>query len=524
MIITLACCSYAQSTFMKTFRGTGTAQANLNELSSGNLLVGMARQSGTSLMDAEGNIIQSHNYAIDTLLAIQSVKKWLDNELFLVGGYYKDTCTAGTLGLITKTYPVIGKLDSLGNLTELRHYVLNSNMCSNVAGDLIIINNKNIVIWGRDAMFFALRADSSGEVVWAKRFIEQGGFQFIKELPGGDLLAGINMDTAGAVVARMDADGNFLWCKSYIRPLGRVHDAIIESDSSFVITGFTEYSDQHMFLPFPPDFHPKLFMMKLDGQGEVQWCKGYDSAPNYWHTPRPSRIVKTLDGQYAILGTLGYPGYNRFLRPFLMKADQNGDTIWTRSVGADGYEYQSQNLLAYSDGSFLFNGRIWGGLPEGQANFAFLFKADSLGHLPCDELQHPITISNLFPTDSSFTLTSVDGATAYPAYVQDTTYDAIQVYNACTHTGVPNLYNLGRNKPRIRPNPNTGRFTVDFPDPLMADSFYSVYDAMGRLLFQRPLHSGQQSEEIDLSRFGRGTYVVRITGKDGVSNERVVVQ
>lgn len=65
---------------------------------------------------------------------------------------------------------------------------------------------------------------------------------------------------------------------------------------------------------------------------------------------------------------------------------------------------------------------------------------------------------------------------------------------------------------------------MDFPDPLMADSFYSVYDTMGRLLFQRPLHAGQQSEEIDLSHFGKGTYLVRITGKDGVSNERVVVQ
>ncbi len=80
------------------------------------------------------------------------------------------------------------------------------------------------------------------------------------------------------------------------------------------------------------------------------------------------------------------------------------------------------------------------------------------------------------------------------------------------------------NKPRIRPNPNTGRFTVEFTDPLTVDSFYSVYDAVGKLLFQRPLAKGRESEEIDLSRFGKGTYLVRITGKGGVGNERVVVQ
>ena len=74
------------------------------------------------------------------------------------------------------------------------------------------------------------------------------------------------------------------------------------------------------------------------------------------------------------------------------------------------------------------------------------------------------------------------------------------------------------------PNPNTGHFTVAFTDPLSADSFYSVYDAVGKLLFQRPLAQGQESEEIDLSRFGAGTYMLRITSKDGVCNERVVVQ
>ena len=42
-----------------------------------------------------------------------------------------------------------------------------------------------------------------GEPLWSKRFPNQGGFHFIKELPGGDLLAGISMDTAGATVARM---------------------------------------------------------------------------------------------------------------------------------------------------------------------------------------------------------------------------------------------------------------------------------------------------------------------------------
>jgi hypothetical protein len=76
----------------------------------------------------------------------------------------------------------------------------------------------------------------------------------------------------------------------------------------------------------------------------------------------------------------------------------------------------------------------------------------------------------------------------------------------------------------IRPNPNTGHFTLSFADPLMAESYYSVYDTMGKLLFQRPLPQGKATEEVDLSRFGAGTYVVRVTSKEGSCYERVVVE
>jgi hypothetical protein len=47
---------------------------------------------------------------------------------------------------------------------------------------------------------------------------------------------------------------------------------------------------------------------------------------------------------------------------------------------------------------------------------------------------------------------------------------------------------------------------------------------MGKLLFQRPLPVGKETEEVDLSRFGPGTYVIRFTDREGSCNERVVVE
>jgi hypothetical protein len=76
----------------------------------------------------------------------------------------------------------------------------------------------------------------------------------------------------------------------------------------------------------------------------------------------------------------------------------------------------------------------------------------------------------------------------------------------------------------IRPNPTPGRITVEFPDPLLRDSYFSVFDPTGRLLYQRPLPAGATLEEVDLSRFGRGTYVIRVTDPEGVRHERVLCE
>jgi hypothetical protein len=136
-----------------------------------------------------------------------------------------------------------------------------------------------------------------------------------------------------------------------------------------------------------------------------------------------------------------------------------------------------------------------------------------------------VQLLELFPTDSSFALTSVDGATVHPAFASDTTFAPIAVYDACEVANSVPPYALTREKRmRVRPNPNTGRFTVQFKDPLLADSYYSVYDAMGKLLYQRQLRTGATLEEVDLSRFGAGSYVIRFTDKEGSCYERVVVE
>ncbi|MCW5899477.1 MAG: T9SS type A sorting domain-containing protein [Flavobacteriales bacterium] len=516
------CTIHAQQTFERLYQSGTSYSFDLIELPGHSILTAMG---ATLLLDPEGYVDHASFFHEGGTYLVQTMRAAGDNEFYFTTGLNAGSCASSNTGA-TLIHPVLGKMDSLGSVLALKYYDLNPGICWGIPGGLEVSEDMGAITWGRERNFYAMKLDSEFEHVWLKKIEHQGGFQFIKELPGGDLLAGINMDTAGAVVARMDSDGNLLWCKSYIRPRGMVHDVVIEPDGSFLISGFTDSTaSTNPFIPYPPSYHPKLFMMKLNGQGEVQWCRGYDSAPNLWYLHNASRIVKTLDGKYAVLATLGYPQNNSFFRPFLMKTDMNGDTLWIRSVGANGYDYQAQDLLAYSDGGFLFSGIVWGDMPGLNSSLNYIYKTDSLGHFTCLEKHHPLQVLDLFPADSSFVLTSVDGAaTSYPVLVNDSILDPqlLLLYDACIVTN--GVSTMQARKPRIYPNPTPGRFTMEFTDPLLRDSFYSVYDATGRLLYQRPLPTGATLEEVDFSRFGRGTYVLRVTDPEGQRHERVVVE
>lgn len=516
-----------QSSFERIYEGATSFKYNMTELPSGRILAGLGRTRAISHIDSLGEITYTHSYwALPEfpLTGIGGVRQHSANEYIFTAGCRLDSC--GQLGLTTVPYfhPVLGKIDSVGNILALRYYELNLG-CRNIGSDITVTGNGDIIAWGHELDYFVLRTNSELVPQFAKRFIGVGGVQFVKELPSGDILAGINMQGAGGVLVRMDASGNFIWCKSYMRPKGMVHDAVIESDSSYTITGYTDSTSLDMFTPLPPSFQPKLFLMNIGGDGEVHWCKGYESATYRWYTPQSSRIEKLIDGNYMIMSNLGYADYNFHFRPILMKISPSADTLWTRAIGAAGYSYQALDLLAHSTGDYLISGVIHGELPGLNSALPFMYRMNSSGQLPCSDTAFPIQIWDLFPTDSSFTLTAVDGATVHSAIVSDTTFATIDVFDACEIANGFAQRPMRRDKrTTIRPNPNTGRFTVQFTDPLIAESYYSVYDAVGKLLFQRPLPKGRETEEVDLSRFGAGTYVIRFTDKEGSCYERVVVE
>ncbi len=458
------------------------------------------------------------------MLAMASIEPKNDSVFYFTATYYKDTCT-NYPGVSTNSHPSLTKIDHHGNVYWSYHYVINTDYCFKYAEGLTLLQNNDIIIYGGN---FVIRTNQDGDLLWAR--MNTGpffAFKFIKELPNGDILAGFDYGApepgveGGASLMRMDSAGNILWSKRFFQPLGLVDDALMEPDGSILVAGYTEPTGGI----FEPQTTPLLFLLKLDPDGDVLWCKGYNSAPRHWHTHSPIRMVHALDGNPVLLANKGAVGYNLWSRNALVKFDLNGDTLWTRSINTYPYSQESRNLLAFSDGSYMYIGRIEGDMPDGNySNWALLCKTDSNGHLPCREQYYPMVSMELFPTPVDFTFTTVDGAERRPAFLTPITYPPIVQYDVCE---LP-LEVAPRPSPdgrvRIRPNPTPGAISVDFPAPLLRESFYSVIDATGRLLYERPLPPGATTADIDLSRFGKGTYILRITDPEGQRNERVVVE
>jgi hypothetical protein len=500
--------------FVTNMLSNGTRARKIDTLSSGNIVVGNAFESGVSLFDPQGQLLHSVCHPIESqygMVRLQSNIKLSDTLFGFCSGTYEGSCDVESF----YKNPAFGTMDTLGNILSSYYFTLNGSTCNFTADDLIRCANGDVILWSYSGGNFALRCSSNGELRWAKSYDQVGGISFVRELPGGDLLLGFNLQQLYGVVARVTENGAVLWSKSYSTSQGMVCDALIHNDDSFTIIGYTD-SLLISWQPRPSEYQPELYLLRLNGAGEVQWGRSYDTAPNYWYTRWSPRVVGTPDGNLAVLATLGpATDFIREHRPYLMKLDLNGDTLWTRSYGEPDKIFQSAELTACADGSFLYT------MNDEYLNY--LVRTDPQGYLPCNNEHYGLTINELFLTDTNVVLTASEGAQVFTTQLSPMPCEDMEVRNACGDPlAVPEW--LLPPHLRIRPNPTPGRITVEFTEPVQRHSFYSVLDATGRLLYQRPLPAGGTEEDIDLSRFGPGTYILRITDPDGQRNERVVVE
>jgi len=114
-----------------------------------------------------------------------------------------------------------------------------------------------------------------------------------------------------------------------------------------------------------------IYLVKTDENGDTLWTKTYgDIAADYGNA-----ILETGDGGYIIAGiTETYD--DNWSSVYLIRTNENGDTLWTRSYRKGRY-CRAADIKTTTDGGYIVAGSAQTHNPE--SNDFFLMKTDSVG-------------------------------------------------------------------------------------------------------------------------------------------------
>ncbi|HRC32923.1 MAG TPA: T9SS type A sorting domain-containing protein [Bacteroidia bacterium] len=448
---------------------------------------------------------------------------------------YYDSCFNAIWGT-----PLLCKLANDGNVLKSKSFLLNGT-CAALGNKFNILSSSNYLVHGyggkpynnlpnasvvRDAPF-ALCVDSTLEnVVYAKYFNRMGNSAFACEVENGSVVLGLNLDTIGPCLAKLDSAGNILWCRSYMQGHGLFMDAVSNADGSIMVTGYTDTIAWGLG-PFPSWFYTKLLLMKIDSGGAVLWSKGYDDThPYHFVIKRPAIIQKTYDGNYMLGATKITSNTMVSETAYLLKVNTNGDLLWHNGFGlpsvAGPRTTELYNFIPTHDSCYLITGNFLGGNSWTWGG-SFLYKTDTSGTTPCGgNFVEPITTTPLFYSDSLITLGSIDGATVQDAYVIDTVGGPLNTMDDCILLSTNNETTNTYHAPAF-PNPTNGEVTVPSSKIFERDSYVTVYDSTGRIIIQYGI-AGKQTLKFNLSKFGSGLYLIKINEQGKIRTEQVVVE
>jgi hypothetical protein len=138
--------------------------------------------------------------------------------------------------------------------------------------------------------------------------------------------------TNGALLIRLDYDGNELWVRRYAAFHSEIRSAIAMEDGGFAMTGDCGVIGN-------------ISVVRTDSAGAVQWSL---CVPTSIYGEQGWSIAGTADGEIAVLGA----SYNAHFDIFLVRLAANGDSLWTQTFASPA-SYKQGALLSTSDGGFL---------------------------------------------------------------------------------------------------------------------------------------------------------------------------
>ncbi|NTW32075.1 MAG: T9SS type A sorting domain-containing protein [Bacteroidetes bacterium] len=157
--------------------------------------------------------------------------------------------------------------------------------------------------------------------------------------------------------------GKLLWDKAYGgSEIDWAEDIKQTKDNGFIITGYISTPENNDY---------NILLLKTDSDGNMKWMKNYGGGNwDFGHS-----LVETADSGYIIAGET-YSFGNGNNDAFILKISKNGDSLWSKSYGGQNSDI-TYDISICHDGNFILTG-ITNSFGKGMFD-AYLLKIDQLG-------------------------------------------------------------------------------------------------------------------------------------------------
>ncbi|MCX6841446.1 MAG: hypothetical protein NTX53_04065 [candidate division WOR-3 bacterium] len=215
-----------------------------------------------------------------------------------------------------------------------------------------------------------VRTDSQGDTLWTKTYgysNDDVGQSVWQTVDGGYILAGYTFSLGAGHddlwLVKTDSLGNTLWTKTYGGAGWDDGFAVQQtSDLGYIITGSTSSFGAGV---------SDVYLVRTDAGGDTLWTRTFGGP----YSDGGLSVQQTADRGFIVTGyTQSFgAGYEDV---WLIKTDDLGDSLWTRTFG--GWDYERGNSVQQtSDGGYVIVGNAMS-FGAGQAD-VWLIRTDSAG-------------------------------------------------------------------------------------------------------------------------------------------------
>ena len=486
----------------------GTGEANLTSLGSNDLFFAKYDQSGNYIWAQRiGSMIQDDNYSMVVdegghVYITGNIQGAADfdpgpNTAYLIGGsFFAKYDSSGNyvwVKGIFGSYPRSITVDASGNVyltgafsgtTDFDPDTGAANLSTTGSSDVFFAKYdlSGNYIWAKSincmgsSIAFDIEVDTQGDVYIAGYFSESADFD-----PGPDTASltstPVSFTTSpDAFFAKYDSLGNYIWAKN-IGGSGYdgARDIAVDALGNIYLTGY--YNDN-------ADFDPDTgfvsisswggtFVAKYDPWGNYLWATGMGDG----HGGGSTNIAVDMEGNVYVTGSYYY-----FVSYIIFaKYSSTGEFLWEKYISGAAH-YFGNSMILDNNGNIYLAGYF-----DGTADFD--------------------------PGQGTEDLTSVGEKDVFFGKY------SLSVISGFTEKN----FDLGIS---IYPNPSTGQITIEINSALQEPAVLQFIDLFGREIYSESLpviHSNYQ-KKLDLSRFAKGVYCVRLLTENGTFTSKIIYQ